>query len=265
MLNNSKTKRGQSANDPASTLSRNCRPRAITARTARSAQLQSPAIYHIYRKCIVHGPTYDVGVFRHEGQCRTRVGTEQTYPTAGQGSSGRGCTLYHDHQRVRLSIFFWSELTVRPTDMYIADLTEIVVKKKHLANPSSDWVLCLGDLSLALPLDRTVASLETNTDLALVKRQWAVEHGLGIGDRRGGDPSGKFHLQPVQISVLTDSIDIQATIGASRRTSVWFWPIGLQSDLHEVQRPSKDRYRSPRASTSPRWAVHTRMFSPQTR
>jgi hypothetical protein len=85
---------------------------------------------------------------------------------------------------------------VRPTDMYIADLTEIVVKKKHLANPSSDWVLCLGDLSLALPLDRTVASLETNTDLALVKRQWAVEHGLGIGDRRGGDPSGMFHLRP---------------------------------------------------------------------
>lgn len=74
--------------------------------------------------------------------------------------------------------------------MYIADLTEVVVKKKHLANPSSDWVLCLGNLSLALPLDRTVASLETNTDLALVKRQWAVEHGLGIGDRRGGDPSG---------------------------------------------------------------------------
>jgi len=73
--------------------------------------------------------------------------------------------------------------------MYIADLTDIVVKKKHLPGFSADWVLCLGNLSLALPLDRTVASLETTTDLALVKRQFAVEHGLRIGDRRGGDPS----------------------------------------------------------------------------
>lgn len=76
--------------------------------------------------------------------------------------------------------------------MYIADLTEILVKKKRLPNPASEWVLCLGDLSLALPLDRTVASLEAKTDLALVKRQWAVERGLRIGDRRGGDPSGQY-------------------------------------------------------------------------
>ena len=83
----------------------------------------------------------------------------------------------------------------RPSDMYIADLTDVVVKKKHLPGFSSDWVLCLGDLSLALPLDRTVASLESTTDLALVKRQFAVEHGLRIGDRRGGDPSSKSPCQ----------------------------------------------------------------------
>ncbi len=75
--------------------------------------------------------------------------------------------------------------------MYIADLTEVLCKKKRLQSPSSDWVLCLDDLSLALPLDRTVASLEGRTNLALVRRQWAVEHGLRIGDRRGGDPSGE--------------------------------------------------------------------------
>jgi hypothetical protein len=100
MLNSSKTKRGQSANDSASTLSRDCRPREITARAARSAQLQSPAIHHIYRKCFVYGLAYDVGIFRHEGQCRTRVGTEQAYPPAGQGGGGRRRPLYHDHQRV---------------------------------------------------------------------------------------------------------------------------------------------------------------------
>jgi hypothetical protein len=79
----------------------------------------------------------------------------------------------------------------RPSDMYIADLTDVLCKKKRLQSPSTDWVLCLGDLTLALPLDRTVASLEGRTDLALVRRQWAVEHGLRIDDRRGGDPSGE--------------------------------------------------------------------------
>lgn len=78
--------------------------------------------------------------------------------------------------------------------MYIADLTQVLCKKKRLSLPSTDWVLCLADLTLALPLDRTVASLEQRTDLALVRRQWAVEHGLRIGDRRGGDPSGESSL-----------------------------------------------------------------------
>lgn len=81
-----------------------------------------------------------------------------------------------------------------PSDMYIADLTEELVRKKRLQNPPTEWVLCLADLTLALPLDRTVASLEGKHELALVKRQWAAEHGLNTGDRRGGDPSGAFFL-----------------------------------------------------------------------
>jgi len=100
----------------------------------------------------------------------------------------------------------------RPSDMYIADLTDVVVKKKHLPGFSSDWVLCLGDLSLALPLDRTVASLESTTDLALVKRQFAVEHGLRIGDRRGGDPSSKSPWPIFERLELIVSIDLQEGI-----------------------------------------------------
>jgi hypothetical protein len=72
--------------------------------------------------------------------------------------------------------------------MYIADLTEVLVERKQLQQPSADWVLCLADLSLALPLDRTVASLGDRTDLVLVRRQWAVERGLRTGVR-GGDPT----------------------------------------------------------------------------
>lgn len=84
--------------------------------------------------------------------------------------------------------------------MYIADLTEVLCKKKRLQMPVTDWVLCLADLSLALPLDRTVASLGFQTDLALVRRQWAMEHGLRIDDRRGGDPSGKSKKSIIEIS-----------------------------------------------------------------
>jgi hypothetical protein len=91
----------------------------------------------------------------------------------------------------------------RPSDMYIADLTDVLCKKKRLQSPSTDWVLCLADLTLALPLDRTVASLEGRTNLTLVRRQWAVEHGLRIDDRRGGDPSGEW-IYVIDLTVLMD-------------------------------------------------------------
>ncbi|KAK4683978.1 target of rapamycin complex 2 subunit MAPKAP1/AVO1, partial [Tremellales sp. Uapishka_1] len=88
-------------------------------------------------------------------------------------------------------VHFTTTISV-PSDMYIADLTELLCQKKRLQNPASDWVLCLANLTLALPLDRTVASLEGKTDLALVKRSWAAENGLGAGIRRGGDPSASI-------------------------------------------------------------------------
>ncbi|ORX33957.1 stress-activated map kinase interacting protein 1-domain-containing protein [Kockovaella imperatae] len=113
-----------------------------------------------------------------------------------KGSIGLGSALSKTVLlRVRITasadVHFTTTISV-PSDMYIADLTEVLWKRKRLQNPSSDWVLCLADLSLALPLDRTVASLEGRTNLALVRRQWAVEHGLRIGDRRGGDPSASI-------------------------------------------------------------------------
>jgi hypothetical protein len=120
--------------------------------------------------------------------------------------------------------------------MYIADLTDVVVKKKHLPGFPNDWVLCLGDLSLALPLDRTVASLESTTDLALVKRQFAVEHGLRIGDRRGGDPSSKSPLRACVCVKLIASIDIQESIRTHGGSAVWIQSIRFQSTLHAMGR-----------------------------
>lgn len=73
---------------------------------------------------------------------------------------------------------------------YLADVLELVCRKKRIANGPEDWVLCLADLSFILPLDRTVESLMGVTDLALVKRTWAVSHGLKGGNEKGGDPNG---------------------------------------------------------------------------
>ncbi|OCF45799.1 hypothetical protein I317_00287 [Kwoniella heveanensis CBS 569] len=116
--------------------------------------------------------------------------------TAMKGSMGLSST---SSEVVRLKIRVTASADVHftttinvPSDMYIADLTEVLCKKKRLQMPATDWVLCLADLTLALPLDRTVASLEGRTDLALVRRQWATEHGLRIDDRRGGDPSASI-------------------------------------------------------------------------
>lgn len=106
--------------------------------------------------------------------------------------------------------------------MYIADLTEVLCRKKRLQGSSADWVLCLADLTLALPLDRTVASLEGRIDLALVRRQWAVEHGLRIGDRRGGDPSGTSAGAIILCSFSHClSVHLQADVGTSALGEVW--------------------------------------------
>jgi hypothetical protein len=84
--------------------------------------------------------------------------------------------------------------------MYFADITENLIHRRHL-NPAdpSEWVLVLGDLSMVLPLDRTVESLMGSVDLALVRKGWAQKHGLAVGkanERLGGDPSSEHSMGP---------------------------------------------------------------------
>lgn len=79
--------------------------------------------------------------------------------------------------------------------MYFADITEALIRKKNLNPPDpAEWVLVLGDLSMVLPLDRTVESLMGNVQLALVRKGWAQTHGLAVvkaNERLGGDPSSE--------------------------------------------------------------------------
>ncbi|WVQ75957.1 hypothetical protein IAR50_005593 [Cryptococcus sp. DSM 104548] len=111
--------------------------------------------------------------------------------SVGLSSTGSDVVRLKVKVTASADVHFTTTINV-PADMYIADLTEVLCKKKRLQMPAHDWVLCLADLTLALPLDRTVASLEGRTELALVKRTWAVERGVRIDDRRGGDPSASI-------------------------------------------------------------------------
>ncbi|CDU24488.1 related to Stress-activated map kinase interacting protein 1 [Sporisorium scitamineum] len=56
-----------------------------------------------------------------------------------------------------------------PSDMYLADVLEMICRKRHLSN-ADDWALIVPDKSIVVPLDRTVESLQGNHDLALVRR-----------------------------------------------------------------------------------------------
>lgn len=56
-----------------------------------------------------------------------------------------------------------------PRDMYLADVLDLICRKKFLDNPK-EWVLTVPDRGLVVPLDRTVESLQGVHHLALAKR-----------------------------------------------------------------------------------------------
>ena len=82
--------------------------------------------------------------------------------------------------------------------MYMQEALEAVCKKRKL-NPN-EYALLVRDMSILIPLDRTVASLEGKSDLVLVKRSWLPRYGIVDSGRsmRTTDPNGK----PLGVSFL---------------------------------------------------------------
>lgn len=76
-------------------------------------------------------------------------------------------------------------------DMYMADVLDIVCKKRRLAD-ARDWALLTDDMSILIPLDRTVASLRGTKDLVIVKQSLVSQLGDGKGrlPGRSSDPNG---------------------------------------------------------------------------
>jgi len=83
---------------------------------------------------------------------------------------------------------------------------ESVCRKRKLPNPK-DYALLLGDRSLLIPLDRTVASLQGKTDLVLIKRSTIPQLGIDVvkGTQKTTDPNGMydppFHKQSYTLGI----------------------------------------------------------------
>jgi len=75
--------------------------------------------------------------------------------------------------------------------MYMQEVLETVCRKRKL-NPN-EYALLVRDMSILIPLDRTVASLEGKSDLVLVKRSMLPRYGIDAGKSLGRttDPNGE--------------------------------------------------------------------------
>lgn len=74
--------------------------------------------------------------------------------------------------------------------MYMQEALELVCRKRKLQNPK-EYALLLGDMSILIPLDRTVASLQGKSDLMLVKRSMLPHH-VGKTAGKTTDPNGEL-------------------------------------------------------------------------
>ncbi|THH19606.1 hypothetical protein EW146_g1597 [Bondarzewia mesenterica] len=68
--------------------------------------------------------------------------------------------------------------------MYMQEALELVCRKRKLQNPK-EYALLLGDMSILIPLDRTVASLQGKSELMLVKRSMLPQLGADVGRQTG--------------------------------------------------------------------------------
>ncbi|GAA94544.1 uncharacterized protein L969DRAFT_91500 [Mixia osmundae IAM 14324] len=84
-------------------------------------------------------------------------------------SSAMGVPVY---LRIRLPMVGRDSQTTTinvPSDMYLADVLELVCRKKGISKPA-EWALAVADRELVVPLDRTVESLRGMHSLRLIRR-----------------------------------------------------------------------------------------------
>lgn len=88
--------------------------------------------------------------------------------------------------------------------MYMQEALELVCRRRKISNPN-DYALLLADKSILIPLDRTVASLQGNRELLLVKRSM-LPGDILKGAVKSTDPNGAFNLSYICLSALSHRI-----------------------------------------------------------
>jgi hypothetical protein len=89
--------------------------------------------------------------------------------------------------------------------MYMQEALETVCRKRRLQ--PKEYALLLSDMSILIPLDRTVASLQGESDLRLVKRSMLPHMNVDVRPiGRSSDPNGTslpfFFLASPSLQVL---------------------------------------------------------------
>ena len=104
--------------------------------------------------------------------------------------------------------------------MYMQEALEMVCRRRKLQ--ANEYALLLSDMSILIPLDRTVASLQGKSELMLVKRSMLPHLNLDVRPfGRSTDPNGACVRLHGCTTLLTHghhiarSIDIQAHVGCA--------------------------------------------------
>ena len=111
--------------------------------------------------------------------------------------------------------------------MYMQEALEFVCRRRKIPNPN-DYALLLADKSILIPLDRTVASLQGNRELLLVKRSM-LPGDILKGAVKSTDPNGVFIH-----AILSSQLCLMETASIFKR----------MSDTPEVQYSSVADYTS---------------------
>ena len=90
--------------------------------------------------------------------------------------------------------------------MYMQEALEMVCRRRKLQ--ANEYALLLSDMSILIPLDRTVASLQGKSDLMLVKRTMLPHLNLDVRPfGRSTDPNGAlFSPHPCETHIVTSRV-----------------------------------------------------------
>jgi hypothetical protein len=124
--------------------------------------------------------------------------------------------------------------------MYMQEALESVCRKRKLS--AKDYALLLGDMSILIPLDRTVASLQGKRELVLVKRTMLAKFG-GDALKAAGkttDPNASIfkRMSDTPEVKLSSALDFTAAYKVKET-----WYMSLLQEINQAHRNTRSTAR----------------------